>query len=60
MYQFKSKAAPTTSDKPKEKTMCVRVYSGSALIEEVRCASQAQLAKVASYWQDQGFRVRIG
>ena len=37
----------------------VRVYSGSVLVEEIRCNSNAQAQKVASYWQDNGYRVRI-
>lgn len=39
--------------------MIVRVYSGSVLIEEIRCVSELQVQKVASYWQDEGYRVRI-
>ncbi len=39
--------------------MTVRVYSAGLLVEEVVCQSQEQVNKVASYWQDEGFRVRI-
>jgi hypothetical protein len=39
--------------------MIVRVYSGNMLIEEIRCTSDSQVQKVASYWQDEGYRVRI-
>lgn len=40
--------------------MTVRVYSGSYLIEEIICRDADQVEKVASYWQDEGFKVRIG
>ena len=40
--------------------MCVRVYSGDVLIEEVVCQSEEQVKKVANYWHDEGFKVRIG
>ena len=39
--------------------MTVRVYSGSVLVEEIVCKSEEQVQKVADYWQDSGYRVRI-
>ncbi len=39
--------------------MCVRVYSGNVLVEEMKCNTQAQALKIAAYWQDNGYRVRI-
>jgi hypothetical protein len=40
--------------------MIVRVYSGSCMIDEIVCNDEVQVEKVASYWQDEGFKVRIG
>ena len=39
--------------------MSVLVYSGNVLVEEVLVTSDEQLQKVADYWQDEGYRVRI-
>ena len=39
--------------------MTVRVYSGECLIEEIVCTSEEQVQKVADYWSDEGFKVRI-
>ena len=39
--------------------MSVLVYSGDILVEEVRVESEDQMQKVADYWQDEGYRVRI-
>ena len=38
----------------------VRIYSGSCLIESKRFKSVKHAEHYASYWQDDGFRVRIG
>jgi len=39
--------------------MSVLVYSGNVLVEEVIVDSEDRLEQVASYWQDEGYRVRI-
>lgn len=39
--------------------MCVIVYSGESIIEQVICLSQEQLFKVAYYWKEEGFKIKI-
>ncbi len=39
--------------------MSVLVYSGGVLVEEILVSSEDQLQKVADYWNDEGYRVRI-
>jgi len=39
--------------------MTVRVYSGDMLIEEVVCQSEEQVQKVADFWSDEGYKVRV-
>ena len=39
--------------------MTVNVYSGGCLVESKVCASEEEVEKFASYWQDNGYRVRI-
>jgi hypothetical protein len=39
--------------------MTVRVYSGDVLIEEVVCKSEEQVQKVADFWADEGYKVRV-
>jgi hypothetical protein len=42
-----------------EKIMCVRVYSGSILIEERVFKDEAAAMHYADWAQDEGFKVRV-
>lgn len=39
--------------------MCIIVYSGNTIIEEVRALTKEQLEKIVSYWTEDGFKIRI-
>ena len=39
--------------------MCIIVYSGETIIEQVICLSKEQLSKVAYYWREEGFKIKI-
>jgi hypothetical protein len=39
--------------------MCVKVYSGSVLVEMRTCLTEEEVQKYADFWQDSGYRVRI-